>query len=450
VAGPGRRWLAIAVSAALAAAALVAAGLAVSRVPADGTASAPSLAAPATSVSYPAGAGATWYAGLAFDAPCTAPSLPQLRAWRASPYRAIGVSVSGPNRRCPEPFLDPAWVAGASALGWRIIPLDQGLQAPCSTTPENVKMSWRPAAALAQGRAAAAGAVTAAGALGLGPGSAVYTDMESYPPGTTCQHAVLGYLSGWTRGLHARGYLSGVYSGNASGTRHLSAAYSSAVYARPDAVWNAWYNGDPALAGWPGVPDWQWAGQQRIRQYTIGVPETYGGVTLRIDNDNADTPVAATAHARTVISAGRVGARRGPGSGYPVAATYPPGAAVSVICRAAGTGGPWEKLPTGAYLPARTLGGAQAAADSLPVAPCRYPFQVAAGGGTGVFAGPSASRPRTGRLPAGALAWITCQRAGTAVGASRIWDKLGSRRWVPDHWLATSGRTGYTRPIPRC
>jgi hypothetical protein len=398
--------------------------------------------APGTSVSYPAQASATRYTGLAFDAPCTAPSLPQMRAWAASPYRAIGVSVSGVNRVCPEPFLTPSWVAAVSALGWRIVPLDQGLQAPCSGLAEDVKMSWDTATARAQGGSAASGAAVAARAIGMVEGSAIYTDMESYPAGSPCRQAVLSYLSGWAQGLHSRGFLAGVYAGNASGTRHLSDAYFSPSYVRPDAVWNAWYTNSLSLTGWPGVPDSRWPEHQRVRQYAIFRAETHGGVTLVIDNDNADAPVATVAQPRTVTSAGRVGAHRGPGDTYPVVATYPPGAQVSVICQAPGAPGAWDKLSDGTYLRDGYL--------RARVTRCRYPYQVTASGGAALRAGPSASRPLTGRLPGGALVWIVCQQAGSPLGTTRIWDKTAYRRWVSDRYVATPSATSYSRPAPRC
>jgi hypothetical protein len=398
--------------------------------------------APGTSVFYPPQASATRYTGLAFDTPCTAPSVPQIRAWAASPYRAIGVSVSGINRICPEPFLTAGWVAAVSALGWRILPLDQGLQAPCSSLAEDVKMSWDTVAARAQGRTAAASAAGAVAAIGLAGGTAIYTDMESYPPGRACQRAVLSYLSGWTQGLHIRGFLSGVYSGNSSGTRHLSDAYFSAVYARPDVTWNAWYSNSPSLTGWPGIPDSRWPEHQRVRQYTIFRAETHGGVTLEIDNDNADAPVATVAQPWTVTSAGRVSAHRGPGGAYPVTATYPPGAPVIVICQAPGSPGAWGKLSTGAYLRDSYL--------RARVTRCRYPYQVTAGGGVDLRAGPAASRAVTGRLPAGALAWIVCQRSGSSAGTTRIWDKIACRRWVSDRYVATPSSTSFSPPAPRC
>ena len=60
------------------------------------------------------------------------------------------------------------------------------------------------------------------------------------------------------------------------------------------------------------------------------------------------------------------------------------------------------------------------------------------------------SHPVTGALPAGALAWLFCQQAGSTVGRTRIWDKIDSRHWVSDNWVATPSTTGYSKPAPRC
>ena len=61
---------------------------------------------------------ATRYIGLAFDT-CTAPTVAQMTAWKASPYRAIGIYIGGVNRGCAQPQLtaqlgeqrDPAGLA---------------------------------------------------------------------------------------------------------------------------------------------------------------------------------------------------------------------------------------------------------------------------------------------------------------------------------------------------
>ena len=80
-------------------------------------------------VRYPAGASATRYAGLAFDA-CDAPSVETMKAWRSSPYGAIAVYASGDLRACSQRLLTDEWVKAVSRMGWKIIPLDVGLQAP--------------------------------------------------------------------------------------------------------------------------------------------------------------------------------------------------------------------------------------------------------------------------------------------------------------------------------
>lgn len=44
------------------------------------------------------------------------------------------------------------------------------------------------------------------------PGSAFYNDVEHYDRGNIpCRNSVLSYISGWTKQMHARGYLAGVY-----------------------------------------------------------------------------------------------------------------------------------------------------------------------------------------------------------------------------------------------
>jgi hypothetical protein len=57
------------------------------------------------------------FTGYGFDA-CTAPDLPTLGAWLASPYRAIGIYVGGVNRGCANTQLSADWVAGARGSGW--------------------------------------------------------------------------------------------------------------------------------------------------------------------------------------------------------------------------------------------------------------------------------------------------------------------------------------------
>src|SRR5215471_9217659 len=232
----------------------------------------PALAKPATSVSYPAWASATRYAGRAFDT-CSAPPLASMQAWSVSPYRAIGAYVGGVNRTCAQPELTPAWVAAVAGLGWRLLPIYKGLQAPCGGKPTDQKII--PAEAAAEGTSAADDAAASAQALGLIQGSAIYYDIEPYTTtDTTCRAAVLTFLSAWTTRLHRLGYVSGVYENLSFGALDLASSYFSVSYARPDALWIARWDGNPSLAGWQGIPDSRWAAHQRAKQYRRDVHRT--------------------------------------------------------------------------------------------------------------------------------------------------------------------------------
>src|SRR6266571_6920719 len=287
----------------------------------------PAMAEPATSVSYPAWASATMYTGQAFDA-CTAPPLATMQAWMASPFRAIGVYVGGQNRTCAQPELTPAWVRAVASLGWRLLPIYKGLQAPCGGKPADSKII--PSAAATEGISAADDASQQVKALGMFKGGAIYYDMENYTTtDSACRSAVLTFLSAWTRELHRLGYVSGVYENLNLGARDLANVYNSSAYARPDALWIARYDGNSSLTGWAGISDSMWAVHQRAKQYRANVSQTYGGVTINIDIDNVDAPVGTTAFGYTVTSADPLKARSGPGRSYPVVNEYPAGSGVT-------------------------------------------------------------------------------------------------------------------------
>jgi uncharacterized protein YraI len=412
----------------------------------------PARAEPATAAAYPAGAAATQYSGRAFDT-CTAPPLAAVQAWGASPYRAVGIYIGGVNRTCGQPQLTASWVTAVSRLKWRLLPVYKGLQPPCGGKPADQKII--PAQAASQGTAAAGDAITRATALGLRPGSAFYNDIENYTrTDTTCRTAVLAYLSGWTRELHRLGYVAGAYANLSSGAPDLSATYMSASYARPDALWIARYDGSSSLAGWAGVPASQWAVHQRAKQYRGTHNETYGGVTLSIDNDSLDAPVATVAYSYTVTSATALNARTGPSTSYPVATTYAPKSAVPIVCQApgsvVGSTSVWDKLSAGTYVTDSYLSTPSSTSYSAPLPRCAYPYQVTATAGTGVRTGPSTSYPIAATVPAGALAWVTCQAPGSLVHTTRVWDKLADGHWATDYYVATQSNTTYTKPIPRC
>jgi hypothetical protein len=252
--------------------------------PASGLPPAAAPRAGASRATATASAGGSTFTGLGFDA-CTAPSTAAMNAWLASsPYRAIGVYIGGNNRGCSQPNLTASWVGTHTAKGWHLIPTYVGLQAPTSACTSCAKLSATQATA--QGAAAASDAVVQAGALGMGPGSPIYFDMEAYTRTASATSATLAFLEAWTEKLHALGYTSGVYSSSASGIRDLAEQVGTG-YTLPDDIWFANWNGVASTAD-PYVPANAWANSQRIHQYRGGHNETYGGVTINIDNNYVD------------------------------------------------------------------------------------------------------------------------------------------------------------------
>ncbi|MGO9162345.1 MAG: glycoside hydrolase domain-containing protein [Streptosporangiaceae bacterium] len=214
---------------------------------------------------------AAWH-GLGFDS-CAAPSAGYMRAWRRhSPYRAVGIYIGGADRACAQPNLTARWVASQARAGWHFIPLYVGPQAAYGEISSSAS----------QGTRAAADAVVQAERLGLGPGTPLYYDMEAYPPSQSSQ--ALRFLSAWTRELHQLSYLSGVYSSSQSGVSDLSRAYARHGYARPDAIFDALWNGRTNTAD-PAYRAGEWASHRRLHQYSGNVRQTFGGDSIDIDQD---------------------------------------------------------------------------------------------------------------------------------------------------------------------
>jgi Domain of unknown function (DUF1906) len=231
-----------------------------------------------------ASAGGSVFTGLGFDA-CTAPSSSAMAAWNASsPYQAIGVYIGGLNRGCSQPNLTSSWVSKQVEAGWYLIPTYVGLQAPTSACSSCAKIN--PSQATAQGNAAASDAVAQAAALGMGPGSPIYNDMEAYTQTSSATDATMAFLEAWTEKLHSLGYVSGVYSSSGSGIEDLVEEIGTG-YTLPDHLWFANWNGEASTSD-PYVPSNAWSNHQRIHQYRGGHDERYGGVTINIDNNYVD------------------------------------------------------------------------------------------------------------------------------------------------------------------
>jgi hypothetical protein len=267
------------------------------------------------------------YRGKAFDA-CTAPSAAQLKAWAKSPYRALVVYFGGVGRGCKQPNLTAAWVKTQRAAGWKLIPVYVGPQAPCTTTKAKNKITVAKAAA--EGVTAASDAVTQAKALGFARDSVLVYDMEKYAGDAACRQAVLTFLSAWTVRLHDSAYLSGVYGDAPTTIAAVVKARDTAGFVAPDYVDLARWDNVVGLTD-AAVPADHWPGRRRMKQYRGPHQETYGGVTITIDNDYLDfapLPESLTGDVSgngwsdliTVDPAGRVSLLRGNGTSAPAIA----------------------------------------------------------------------------------------------------------------------------------
>ena len=252
-----------------------------------------------------AGAGNTQVlTGQGFDA-CEIPTLNQMQTWaESSPYTAVNLYIGGSSRACDNLALDATYLKQLYFQGWSFIPTWVGPQAPC--TGYLTRMSSDPAMAYSQGVTQANLASDKLAQLGLtlpdGTGSIVYYDIEYYGTDSACRSAVNSFMNGWVSQLRARGNLAGVYATHACNTG-LNDFHALAN--RPDAVWIAgWYypsgdsrgTYDPTASVWDWLSNCMsstyWANHQRIRQYSGDHNETWGGLTLNIDNDVLDGIVA--------------------------------------------------------------------------------------------------------------------------------------------------------------
>ncbi|MFF8833905.1 DUF1906 domain-containing protein [Streptomyces sp. NPDC015130] len=269
---------------------------------------APAPVAPAPGAAAPADApvpppAAPRFAGKAFDT-CEAPSLAVMRAWLRSPYRAVGVYFGGRGRGCPrQKELTPAWVASAHAMGWRLLPLFVGSQAPCvhSAAKRPYAIGSRP---WTQGVQEAGEAVRAAGALGIGTSSPLYLDIEAFRlEDTRCAATTLSFVRGWNREVRRLGYVPGYYSSADTGIRQIEEERKAGTQDLPSVMWFARWRGAPALYAETSLHPEAWMPHARIHQYAGNVAESYGGHRVLIDRNAVDAPVARVTAAETTGSA---------------------------------------------------------------------------------------------------------------------------------------------------
>jgi hypothetical protein len=249
------------------------------------------------------------FTGYGFDQ-CITQSQEVMDAWlHSSPYLAVGVYIAGDNRACGDALqteLTAEWVATQLRNGWRLLPITLGPQAPCYQNPKKKdRISNDPAndwaEARRQGRLEARDTVGRAKALGITEGSTLWYDIEAFDTSNeVCRESTLHFLSAWTRTLHNRDYVSGVYASAARGMNALDDARVRRPrhYAMPDQIW---------VAEWVAASDYRrpptnnppslystylrndgWLPGGRMRQYRGGHDETWGGVRINIDTNYLD------------------------------------------------------------------------------------------------------------------------------------------------------------------
>jgi hypothetical protein len=218
---------------------------------------------------------------------CAAPSTSTMRAWR-SVYAAVGVYIGGANAACAQGNLSAGWIQTVAGMGWGVLPTYVGPQAPCWGGGRGVLID--PGKAVAEGNAAAADAISDARAVGLAAGAPIYYDMEAYNGGTTCKSAVLNFLGAWDSQVAAAGFVTGVYSSQASGIVDMQAAAASQTpgFTPPDALWIALWDNVSSLSD----GNLTWPLTDRTKQFSGNVNQTIGGITLNIDKDLVGGPVA--------------------------------------------------------------------------------------------------------------------------------------------------------------
>ncbi|MFI0977919.1 DUF1906 domain-containing protein [Streptomyces sp. NPDC021093] len=235
------------------------------------------------------------FKGWAFDT-CEAPSLATMRAWRrASPYRAVGVYFGGRARGCPrQKNLNRQWIKSVDRMGWFLLPVYVGSQAPCVEVKHKRGYAigsapWR------QGTAEGQDAVRRAKWHGMIPGSTLYLDMEAYDIGNRgCAERTLSFVRAWNREVRKHRYFPGYYSSADSGISHLERARKAGVGDLPTVLWFARWGKKPSVAGEPSLHPRAWAPHRRVHQYAGNVKETRGGHRLNIDRNRVDALVART------------------------------------------------------------------------------------------------------------------------------------------------------------
>jgi hypothetical protein len=227
--------------------------------------------------------------------------------WTDSPYQDIGIYLGGCDVYCVSPNgqntcatswhssssktvdsnLTSAWMKSVTKMGWGILPIWVGPQAPCIA---NASSYWTidNSDSYSTGAYQADLAIAQANALGITNGI-IYYDMEGYTPdGGSCSSSVETFLNSWTTELHAQGFESGLYGGMSDFETDFLA-----LSPEPDVAWIAAWDSNNTIWNIGTLSNSYWPNNQRIHQWNSETSgETWGGVNLGgIDQNIVDAPV---------------------------------------------------------------------------------------------------------------------------------------------------------------
>jgi hypothetical protein len=259
----------------------------------------------------------------------------------------------------------------------------------------------------------------------------------------------MAYLDGFVRAVHDRGYLAGVYSSAYSAIQNLAERYHSPTQARPDVVWTARWDGVPTTSE-KVLSSGQWSYQARAKQYRGDHTSRYGGVSIRIDSNMLDTMVASVSYSYRVEKELHVWTA--PTTVSSVVRNIPIGSTVQILCQARGKyiyrDNVWNKLTDGRWISDRRVTTPSARGYSAPLPKCTFVYQTWRNP-LALHTGPAASARVVRWRPVGSLTHTVCQKMGTLVGDTHVWDKLQDGTWIADYNLA-NGMTFWNPSIPHC
>lgn len=210
--------------------------------------------------------------------------------WRSeSPYRWVGYYLPAPCHR------GTSWVGKRETLerqGWGMAVIYVGQQAfegmpdPDPSTPTDSILCSRTLLTAEQGRADARDAADRAASEGFPPGTVIFLDVERMERAT---NEMVAYYGAWMDGILADGrYRPGTYAhrGNAAELYILAQRAHARADAGDPTFWIAGGSGftlgaRPEASGLPFADVWQGV---------LDVDRTWGGTSLRIDENVADRP----------------------------------------------------------------------------------------------------------------------------------------------------------------